>query len=205
VSPRALLVALLAVAAGLGCRQDMHDQPKYQAYEKSDFFSDGSAMRPLIEGTVARETLRDDSPFYTGKDGRGDFVTRIPVVVTADLLDRGRGEFQVFCSPCHGRTGRGDGVIVQRGFKRPSSYHVDRLRQMPIGYFFDVVTRGYGAMSSYASQVPVEDRWAIAAYIRALQLSQYAPVTDVPESHRADLEASLEASAPEASETGEHH
>jgi mono/diheme cytochrome c family protein len=153
---------------------------------------------------VARETLRDDSPFYTGKDGR-DFAAHIPVAVTADLLERGRTEFRVFCSPCHGRTGMGDGMIVRRGFKRPSSYHVDRLRQMPIGYFFDVVTNGYGAMSSYASQVPVEDRWAIAAYIRALQLSQYAPVEDVPEEHRPELETSLQTPGAEASEAGEHH
>jgi len=204
VSPRLPLLVLLAGLAGLGCRQDMHDQPRYEPYEKNDFFTDGRAMRPFVDGTVARETLRDDSPFYTGKDGK-DFVTDIPVEVTADLLERGHTEFGVFCSPCHGRTGMGDGMIVRRGFKRPSSYHVDRLRQMPIGYFFDVVTNGYGAMSSYASQVPVEDRWAIAAYIRALQLSQYAPVADVPESHRPELETSLQASGDEASEAGGHH
>jgi mono/diheme cytochrome c family protein len=205
VSSRVMMVAALAALAGLGCRQDMHDQPKYQAYEKSDFFADRSAMRPMVEGAVARGTLRDDSPYYTGKDEAGDFVGEIPVEVTAELLARGQTEFGVFCSPCHGRTGMGDGMIVQRGFKRPSSYHVDRLRQMPIGYFFDVVTNGYGAMSSYASQVPVEDRWAIAAYIRALQLSQYAPAADVPPDHRADLEASLQADGADAAESGDHH
>ncbi|MCG6920694.1 MAG: cytochrome c [Acidobacteria bacterium] len=185
------LVALLAVA-GLGCRQDMHDQPKYKPYRQSEFFTDGRAMRPLVAGTVAQGTLRDDTALFTGKSG-GDFVTEIPLAVTADLLERGRSEFQVFCSPCHGRTGKGDGMIVQRGFKRPTSYHVDRLRQTPVGYFFDVITNGYGAMSDYAAQVPVEDRWAIVAYLRTLQLSQYAPAADVPADRKAELEASLQA------------
>lgn len=199
------LVALLAVA-GLGCRQDMHDQPKYKPYRESEFFTDGRAMRPFVAGTVARETLREPTPFNTGRSGE-DFVTEIPVPVTAELLERGQGEFQVFCSPCHGRTGMGDGMIVQRGFKRPTSYHVDRLRQMPIGYLFDVITNGYGAMLDYASQVPVEDRWAIVAYVRALQLSQYAPVADVPADRHDELEASLQAVSVDApaGEAGEHH
>jgi mono/diheme cytochrome c family protein len=183
-------VALLLSLAGLGCRQDMHDQPKYKPFRQSAFFSDGQAMRPFVPGTVARGTLREDEAYFAGKSG-DDFVTEIPVAVTAELLERGQSEYEVFCSPCHGRTGMGDGMIVQRGFKRPSSYHVDRLRQMPIGYYFDVVTGGYGAMSDYASQVPVEDRWAIAAYIRALQLSQYAPAELVPAERRDELEASL--------------
>ncbi|MGD8896472.1 MAG: cytochrome c [Acidobacteriota bacterium] len=185
------LVALLAVA-GLGCRQDMHDQPKYKPYRQSEFFTDGRAMRPFVAGTVAQGTLRDDTALFAGKSG-GDFVTEIPLAVTADLLERGRSEFRVFCSPCHGRTGMGDGMIVRRGFKRPTSYHVDRLRQTPVGYFFDVITNGYGAMSDYAAQVPVEDRWAIVAYVRTLQLSQYAPAADVPADRKAELEASLQA------------
>jgi mono/diheme cytochrome c family protein len=201
------LVALVALA-GLGCRQDMHDQPKYKPFRGSEFFSDGKAMRPFVDGTVARGTLRPDTPYYTGKSGN-DFVAEIPVTVTAELLERGRTEFDVFCSPCHGRTGMGDGMIVQRGFKRPSSYHVDRLRRMPIGYYFDVITKGYGAMSDYASQVPVENRWAIAAYIRALQLSQYAPAADVPADRRGELEASLSApdgaGAPATPGTGGQH
>lgn len=183
-------VAILAALAGLGCRQDMHDQPKYEPFGQSEFFSDGKAMRPFVEGTVARGTLREATPYSTGKTGE-DFATEIPVAVTAELLERGRTEFEVFCAPCHGRTGMGDGVIIQRGFKRPSSYHVDRLRQMPIGYYFDAMTRGYGAMLDYASQVPVEDRWAIAAYIRALQLSQHAPAAEVPAERRGELEESL--------------
>jgi mono/diheme cytochrome c family protein len=207
VSARFPALVLLVALAGLGCRQDMHDQPKYKPFRQSEFFADGRAMRPFVAGTVARGTLREDTPYYTGKAG-DDFVAELPVAVTADLLERGRGEFQVFCSPCHGRTGMGDGMIAQRGFKRPISYHVDRLRHVPVGYFFDVITNGYGAMSDYAAQVPVADRWAIVAYVRTLQLSQYAPAADVPADRHAELEASLQAvDAHEegASEAGEHH
>jgi mono/diheme cytochrome c family protein len=142
---------------------------------------------------VARGTLREDTVFYTGKVGN-EFVKDIPVAITASLLARGQAQFQVFCSPCHGRTGRGDGMVVQRGFKAPPSYHIDRLRQMPIGYFYDVITNGFGAMSDYAAQVPPADRWAIAAYVRALQLSQYAPVGVVPADKRVELEKSVTAS-----------
>lgn len=198
---RLAVVAVASALFGLGCRQDMHDQPKYEPFEKSDFFADGRASRPLVAGTVARGSLRENAALYTGKSGTA-FISEIPVPVTADLLRRGRTQFEAFCSPCHGRTGMGDGVIVQRGFKRPSSYHVDRLRAMPIGYFFDVMTNGYGAMSDYASQVAVEDRWAVAAYIRTLQLSQNAPVTDVPADRRKGLEKSLRAADAHAEE---HH
>jgi len=186
-------VALLLVAATLGCRQDMHDQPKMKPLRESEMFADRRSARPLVAGTVARGTLREDSAFYAGKVG-SEFVTEVPVAVTAELLARGRTQFEVFCSPCHGRTGRGDGMVVQRGFKAPSSYHVDRLRQMPIGYLYDVVTNGYGAMADYAAQVPPRDRWAIVAYVRALQLSQYAPVDVVPADKRALLEKSVAAS-----------
>jgi cytochrome c553 len=201
-----VLVAL--VALGLGCRQDMHDQPKYKPYRQSEFFADGRAMRPFVPGTVARGTLREDTPYYTGQSD-DDFVTEIPVAVTAEMLERGRTGFEVFCAPCHGRTGMGDGMIVQRGFKRPSSYHVDRLRQIPIGYYYDVIANGFGAMSDYAAQVPVEDRWAIAAYIRALQLSQHAPAAEVPDDRHGELEASLQAlderRDADAPEAGGHH
>ena len=205
MSARWSALVLLVALAGVGCRQDMHDQPKYKPFRGSDFFTDGRAMRPFVAGTVARGTLREATPFYTGKSS-DEFVTEMPVEVTAALLDRGRGEYQVFCSPCHGRTGMGDGMIAQRGFKRPISYHVDRLRQSPVGYYFDVITNGYGAMSDYASQVPVEDRWAIVAYVRALQLSQYAPAAVVPADHHAELEASLQAvGAHDEEAPGEHH
>jgi mono/diheme cytochrome c family protein len=190
---------VLLAAAVTACRQDMHDQPKYKPFRESESFADKRSARPLVPGTVARGTLREDSVFYTGKVGK-DFVTEIPVKVTADLLARGETQFQVFCSPCHGRTGRGDGMIVQRGFKKPPSYHTDQLRQMPIGYFYDVITNGFGAMADYSAQVPPLDRWAIAAYIRTLQYSQYAPAVDVPADERAGLDRSL-AAAP----APEHH
>jgi mono/diheme cytochrome c family protein len=171
----------------------MHDQPKYRPLRGSELFADKRSARPLVEGTVARGTLREDAAFFTGKTANG-FVAEIPLKVTAELVARGQSQYQVFCAPCHGRTGRGDGMIVQRGFKKPSSYHVDRLRQMPIGYFYDVISIGFGAMSDYAAQVPPQDRWAIAAYIRTLQLSQYAPAADVPDDKRALLEDSVAAS-----------
>ena len=160
------LVALLAVA-GLGCRQDMHDQPKYKPYRQSEFFADGQAMRPFVEGTVARGLLREATPLNTGKSGE-DFVTEVPLPVTAELLERGRSEYRVFCSPCHGGLGNGEGMIVQPGFRRPPSFHEDRLKQMPIGHFYDVMSNGFGTMMDYSGRVPPEDRWAIAAYIKSL-------------------------------------
>ncbi len=174
----------------------MHDQPKYRPLRGSQLFADGRSARPLVEGTVARGTLREDAAFYTGKTADG-FVTLIPVELTGELLARGQSQYQVFCAPCHGRTGRGDGMIVQRGFKQPSSFHVDRLRQMPIGYVYDVIASGFGAMSDYAAQVPPRDRWAIAAFVRVLQFSQYAPASAVPSDKRAELERSLSAPAKE--------
>jgi mono/diheme cytochrome c family protein len=189
-------VLVLLAAAVTACRQDMHDQPKYRPLRESEIFADKRSARPLVAGTVARGTLREDTVLYTGKVG-SDFVTQIPVKVTAELLERGQTQYQVFCSPCHGRTGRGDGMIVQRGFKKPSSYHTDRLRQVPIGYLYDVVTNGFGAMSDYSAQVPPPDRWAIAAYVRALQYSQYAPAAEVPVDKQGELEQSLAAPAPE--------
>jgi mono/diheme cytochrome c family protein len=186
--------ALLLVA----CRQDMHDQPKYKPLRSSEIFGDKRSARPLVEGTVARGTLREDAGYYAGKTKDG-FVTELPVPLTAQLLERGQTQFQVFCAPCHGRTGRGDGMIVQRGFKQPSSYHVDRLRQMPIGYFYDVITIGFGAMPDYAAQIAPADRWAIAAYVRTLQFSQHAPASALSADERAELDRSLgpAAAAPE--------
>jgi mono/diheme cytochrome c family protein len=168
----------------------MHDQPKYKPLRASEIFADKRSARPLVEGTVARGTLREDAGYYTGKTKDG-FVSELPVPVTAELLERGQTQFQVFCSPCHGRTGRGDGMIVRRGFKQPSSYHVDRLRQMPIGYFFDVMTIGFGAMPDYAAQIAPADRWAIAAYVRTLQFSQHAPASALSAEERAQLDRSL--------------
>jgi len=195
---RALAVLLAAAAALFGCRQDMHDQPKYKPYRESELFADQRSARPLVQGTIARGMLREDEGFFTGKSG-GGFVAELPVALTPQLLARGQERFEIFCSPCHGRTGRGDGMVVRRGFKQPPSYHIDRLRAVPVGYFFDVMTNGFGAMPDYATQVPPADRWAIAAYVRTLQYSQYAPVADVPPDKRGELERST-APAPPAEE-----
>ncbi len=191
----AIGLLLLAALAG-GCRQDMHDQPRFKPLAKSDFYPDHRSARPLVEGTVARGQLRDDEALYTGKNGKE--LTRVfPFPITAQVLARGQQRFSIHCTPCHGRLGNGEGMVVQRGFKRPPSFHVDRLRQAPPGYFFDVMTIGFGAMSDYSAQLDAEDRWAIVAYIRALQLSQHATLADVPEARRAELDASL-GKAPEA-------
>ncbi|MDT7604739.1 MAG: hypothetical protein QOF61_2736 [Acidobacteriota bacterium] len=233
-----LLTALCLLFAG--CRQDMQDQPRYEAYESSKFFADGQSSRPYVEGTIPRGHLKDDKFFYQGKQSgqqqgaagangqqlnaggatqgalqtatanaqggagssqpggdtnvrgnaggrRGtpageiqsqagkDVVNAFPFPVTKEVLDRGQERYQIYCSMCHGLTGYGDGMIVRRGFRRPPSYHDDRLRSEPVGHFFDVITNGWGAMPDYAAQIPPEDRWAIIAYIRALQLSQQAP------------------------------
>jgi mono/diheme cytochrome c family protein len=178
---RTVALSLLGVT-GLflaGCRQDMHDQPKFLPLRMSDFYSDKRSARPIIEGTVARGQLKEDTYFYTGKIGtqEGDVM---PFPVTADVLARGQQRYNIYCSPCHSELGDGRGMIVQRGYRPPPSYHTDRLRKAPIGHFFDVITNGFGAMPDYATQIPVADRWAIAAYIRALQLSQNAQPGDVP-------------------------
>lgn len=180
------LLVLLA-AATVGCRQDMHDQPKYIPLRPSTFFDDGRSARPLPEGTVARGHLNDDTAFYTGKGPDGKPLDTFPFPVTKDVILRGQERFNVFCSPCHDRTGAGNGMIVRRGFRRPPSYHTDRLRQVPNGYIFDVISNGLGAMPDHAAQIPPRDRWAIVAYIRALQLSQQASINDVPAEARAQL------------------
>ena len=187
---RAAAAALLvgfALLAG-ACRQQMATQPSYRPYQPSSFFADGTSARPEPADTVARGQLRDDALLFTGKDASGREATEFPFPVTRDVLARGRQRYEIYCTPCHGYTGDGDGIVVQRGFSPPPSYHSDRLRQAPAGHFFVVMTNGFGSMPSYANQVAVPDRWAIAAYIRALQLSQAAPLDDVPPEARADLE-----------------
>ena len=171
-----------------GCRQDMFNQPKVKPLARSDFFDDGMGARAPVEGTIARGELRADRVFYTGIGPDGKFVAALPVFLTRALLVRGHERFDIFCSPCHGRVGDGRGMIAQRGFKSPPSFHIDRLRQQPIGYFFDVMTNGFGQMSGYAAQVSAEDRWAIAAYLRALQLSQRAPLGEIPAGDREAIE-----------------
>ncbi len=164
-------LGLLLVFALAGCRQDMHDQPRMKTYAMSDFYPDLRSARPPVDGTVARGQLHEDTYFYTGKIGAnpGDYM---PFPVTEDVLSRGRERFNIYCAPCHSRVGDGNGMIVKRGYKQPPTYHQDRLRKAPLGYFFDVMTNGFGAMPDYAAQIPPRDRWCIVAYIRALQLSQ---------------------------------
>ena len=182
----ALVFALFSSLA-VGCRQDMHDQPRYKPLARSEFFGDERSARPLVADTVARGQLREDELLYTGKVA-GKPATTFPFPVTAEVLERGRQRFDIYCTPCHGPLGRGDGMIVQRGFKRPPTFHSDQARQLPPGFFFDVITNGFGAMADYSAQVPVRDRWAIVAYIRALQLSQHATLEDVPAPKRDGME-----------------
>lgn len=170
--------ALLLLLPLWGCPQQMHNQERLDPLEASDFFEDGQASRQPVEGTVARGQLFEDDHRYRGVVD-GEPATTFPVAVDSALLARGQERFNIFCQPCHDQLGEGNGIVVQRGFRRPSSFHVDRLRQAPHGYYFDVMTNGFGVMSSYASQVPVDDRWAIIAYIRALQLSQAASESDL--------------------------
>ena len=178
---------VVCLLLSVGCRQDMQDQPRYEAFEASDFFDDGRASRPLVEGTVAQGQLRLDEHLYTGKIN-GVLADALPVPLTRQLLERGQERYNIYCSPCHDRAGSGQGIVVRRGFRRPSSFHIDRLREAPVGYFFVVMTNGFGAMMDYAAQVTPHDRWAITAYIRALQLSQHATLSDVPSEERQHLQ-----------------
>lgn len=185
-------LAACGIALGLlllvGCRQDMHDQPRYEALEPSDFFTDGRSSRPLVEGTIARGHLRSDELLYTGKVD-GELSQVLPFPVTDELLARGQERYNIYCTPCHDYAGHGQGMIVQRGLRPPPSFHIERLREAPIGHFFDIMTNGYGAMANYAAEVVSGDRWAIAAYIRALQLSQHADVAGLPEADRRALQS----------------
>src|SRR5580698_603065 len=171
--------ALTLVLALSGCRQDMHDQPRYKPLAGTEFFGDGRSARPVVEGTVARGHLHIDDARYTGKvDGQD--VETFPFPITKDDLVRGQQRFNIYCSPCHSRIGDGNGMIVRRGFRQAASYHTEKLLKAPVGHFFDVITNGFGAMPSYASRVEPDDRWRITAYIRVLQLSENAPVDQVP-------------------------
>jgi mono/diheme cytochrome c family protein len=186
------LGALVLAVAGLSaCRQDMHDQPKYIPLRPSSFFADGRSARTPEEGTIARGHLNDDALFYTGKGPDGKFADAFPFPVTKEVIERGQQRFNAFCTPCHSRLGNGDGMIVRRGFRRPPSYHTDRLRTVPHGYIFDVITNGFGAMQDYSAQIQPRDRWAIVAYIRALQLSEQAKLEDVPAADRAALDSGV--------------
>jgi len=207
-------LGLLATLALAGCRQDMHDQPRFKPLARSDFYADMRSARPPVEGTVARGEWHEDLYFYSGKVGNqpGD---AIPFPVSEEVLARGQERFNIYCSPCHSRLGDGNGMIVQRGFHPPPSFHTDRLRKAPLGYFYGVITNGFGAMPEYASQIPPRDRWDIVAYIRALQLSQNAAAADVPEGQKVPSQPPMfrgepgsgatppEIQAPPAEEKGE--
>jgi mono/diheme cytochrome c family protein len=191
LSTDARLTAAIVVASALlalaGCRQDMHDQPRYEPLGESTFFADGRSSRAPVDGTVPRGQLRNDPHLYTGKVN-GANATVFPFPVDERVMARGRERYDIYCSPCHARTGRGDGMVVQRGYREPPTLHSDRLRSEPPGHFFDVITNGFGAMPDYAAQIRPEDRWAIVAYIRALQLSGRAALADVPPAQRGALQ-----------------
>ena len=198
---RLLVLALLVTIALSSCRQKMGNQPRYDPLEASDFFADGMSARPRIEGTVARGEMSDNPFFDTGRINNqvGD---GFPMPVTLDLVNRGHERYDIYCSECHGRTGDGNGMIPSRGYRRPPSFHTETVRKQPTGHFFDVMTNGFGAMPPYGRMIPAQDRWAITAYIRALQLSQNATVADIPVTERAKLEAP--ASAATTTQGGHH-
>ena len=184
------LAVSLVLCAG-GCRRDMYDQPHYATYEPSTFFKDGTSSRPIVTGTVARGELRADSLYYEGKiEGKDADV--FPFAVDEELLELGRERYMVFCTPCHGRLGDGRGMVVRRGFSPPPTFHADYLRQKPVGHYFGVITHGYGAMYSYAARIPVKHRWAIVAYIRALQYSTKPSPDDLAAEDRKQLATGVE-------------
>jgi hypothetical protein len=192
-NPALTLTLLVLAVASSACRDDMHNQPKYIPLRESDFFGDRRSARPKVEDTVARGYLRIDDARYTGKVN-GEDIDYFPWAMTKDDIVLGQYRYDIYCSPCHSRLGDGNGLIVQRGFRRAASYHTAKLIAAPAGHFFDVITNGYGAMPSYASRIPVDDRWRIIAFIRALQLSQAAKLEDAP----ADIRQKLQAEGPTA-------
>jgi mono/diheme cytochrome c family protein len=185
-----LPVGLCVLAVTAGCRQDMHNQPKYRPLRAAAFFGDGSSARPLVDGTVPRGTLHEDVVFFTGKAGNTP-VKELPFAIDAHVLERGQERFNIYCTPCHDPAGTGHGMVVQRGYRQPPSFHDERLRNADVGYFFDVITNGFGAMPDYKAQIPARDRWAIIAYIRALQLSQRATKADIPEGNPEKANAAV--------------
>lgn len=190
----ARLVCLAALLLTVACRQKMANQPRYDPLETSDFFADGMAARPRVAETVARGELSTNPFFDTGKVN-GALADGFPMPMTRELVDRGHQRFDIYCSECHGRLGDGNGMIPARGYRRPPSFHTQTLRTATTGHIFDVMTNGFGAMPPYGSMIPPSDRWAIVAYIRALQISQNATVGDVPAGERASLDAPAAAAA----------
>lgn len=186
---RHVFFLLVFLSAGLiSCRQDMYNQPRTKPYSASEFFRDGTSARPLPPHTVEYHAARENEAYYTGLTSGDVLVARMPLDLTPQLLERGREQFNIYCTVCHGAAGEGDGEVVRRGFPAPPSYHTERLRNAPIGHLYDVITNGYGVMYSYAARVEPQDRWAIAAYIRALQLSQHASPEDFPPNEKRKLE-----------------
>jgi cytochrome c553 len=182
---------LLALAlACAGCRREMYDQPRGDPLKSSDFFADGAASRRLPPHTVAQENFHADPSYESGMVGT-NYLTQIPFPLTRQVLERGQAQFNIYCAECHGRTGQGNGIVPQRGFPAPPSYDIQRLRDATPGYFYHVITYGYGVMFPYANRVNTDDRWAIAAYIRALQLSHHATLKQIPPAERAKLETRL--------------
>jgi mono/diheme cytochrome c family protein len=176
---RLLPFALCLLPLAAGCRQDMHDAPRYDPLESSAVFQKGISAQPLVQGTVARGQFNDNAAMYEGKvDGQA--ATTFPFKIDAAALDRGEERYNIYCAPCHSKTGNGNGMVVQRGYRQAASFHTDRLRESQPGYLFDVITNGFGVMPDYKMQIPVEDRWKIIAYVRALQLSHHATTADVP-------------------------
>jgi mono/diheme cytochrome c family protein len=192
---RRALVAAAMVAASAGCRQDMHDAPRYDPLESSPVFAHGASALPLQAGTIARGELRADEHLYTGKDG-ANLATTFPFAITRADLDRGQERFDIYCAPCHSKLGDGNGMVVQRGYRQASSFHLERLRTVPVGYLFEVMTKGFGVMPDYAAQITPDDRWRIAAYVLALQLSQSATTADVPAAELQRLQSGEPAPAP---------
>ncbi len=197
------LTAML-LAGGAGCKQKMSYQPRYDPLERSEIFTDRTSARPAPAGTVARGFLRDNPGLFLGRKENGDYVTEFPFPITEAVMKRGQERFTIYCTMCHGFSGYGDGMIVQRGFSPPPSLHNPETREKSVGYYFSVITNGYGAMPGHAHQIPVSDRWAIVAYVRALQLSQNARLEDVPAAHRKDLDAPTAAAQATTSASGPH-
>ena len=185
INKRLLAVPLLFIGLA-ACRQDMQDEPRYKPLAASDFFSDHRSARPAVEGTVARGHLRIDEARYTGKIG-GEDVDEFPIPIARADIERGQSRFNIYCTPCHGRLGDGNGMVVLRGFRQAASYYTEKLMKAPVGHFFDVISNGFGAMPSYASRLQPDDRWRIIAYIRALQLSESASINDVPQDQRGKM------------------
>ncbi len=198
------LSALVGAIALAGCRQDMHDQPKYKAAGYSEFFADHRNNRQLVPNTVARGRLNEDDHLYRGKvDGK--LAETYPFPITAEVLQRGRERYSIYCQPCHSPQGDGNGIVVQRGMKRPPSYHIERLQKSPPGYFFDTITNGFGAMYDYSERIKVEDRWAIVAYVQTLQASQNTKAADLTPEERAKLSAAPKVGALEPAHGGAEH